>query len=60
MPLRPWTIDSWSVEALLRWAVSAFALSGELRKRDTVAMLSPARKATSWIVDAPFLSCYRF
>jgi hypothetical protein len=31
-----------------------------LRKRNTVAMLIPARKATSWIVDAPLLSCYRF
>jgi hypothetical protein len=35
------------VEALLCRVVSAFALSGEFRKRDTVAMLSPARKATS-------------
>lgn len=37
----------------MRRAVSAFTFSGELRKRDTVEMLTPAWAATLYIVDSP-------
>jgi hypothetical protein len=39
----------------MRLAVSAFTISGELRKRDTVEMLTPAWEATPYIVDLAFL-----
>jgi hypothetical protein len=35
----------------MRPAVSAFTFSGELRKRDTVEMLTPAWEATPYMVD---------
>ena len=37
----------------MRRAVSVFTFSGELRKRDTVEMLTPAWEATPYIVDLP-------
>jgi len=39
----------------MRLAVSAFTISGELRKRDTVEMLTPAWEATPYMVDLAFL-----